>query len=152
MIKCKINKIKFNYFEEYSKIEIELFLIEKASGKFINIDEENKPYYHIYFNDEKEEIKKYDINEQDKVNKIKIIIDFQVKTFNGLFEDCKCIKSINFIKFKRNNINNMSKMFNRCTSLKKINFSKFNTDKTIFLILILKMLKICALCLVVVLL
>ena len=99
MIKCKINKIKFNYFEEYSKIEIEIFLMEKASGKFINIDDENKPYYHIYFNDEKEEIKKYDVNEQDKINKIKIIIDFQVKTFNALFEDCKCIKSINFIKF-----------------------------------------------------
>ena len=88
-IKPKLNKIKFDYFKEYSQIEIEIFPMENASGKFVNIDDENKPYYHVYFNDERKEIKKYNINEQDKVNKIKIKIDYQVKTLNGLFENCK---------------------------------------------------------------
>ena len=119
-IKSKLNITKYDYFKEYSKIEIEVFPKENTSGRFINIDEANKPFYHIYFNDEKEELKKYNINKKDKVNKVKIIIDYQVKALNGLFENCECIKSINFIKFNRNNINNMSNMFHRCTSLKEI--------------------------------
>ena len=45
-----------------------------------------KIYYHIYFNDNKEEVKnKYEINKKDKVKKIKIIIDYQVKSFKDLF-------------------------------------------------------------------
>ena len=75
------------------------------SNKFINVKEEDKIYYHIYFNDNKEDIKdKYEIEEEDKVTKIKIIIDYQVKSFEGLFSWCYCIKSINFQKFYRNNV------------------------------------------------
>ena len=39
---------------------------------------------------------------------IKIIINYQVKSFENLFRDCNCIESINFKKFYKNNINNMS--------------------------------------------
>ena len=42
---------------------------------------------------------------------IKIIIDCHVESFKELFYDCECIESINFNKFYRNNINNMSGMF-----------------------------------------
>ena len=57
--------------------------------RIININEDKASYYHIYFNDNNEEIKnKYKINEEDKVTKIKIIIDYQVKSFNGLFCGC----------------------------------------------------------------
>ena len=42
---------------------------------------------------------------------IKIIIDYQIKSFELLFYECKCIESINFKKFYRNNINNMENMF-----------------------------------------
>ena len=73
--------------------------------KFINVNKKDKSYYHIYFNDNKEEIKnKYKINKKDKLTKIKIIIDYQVKSFKELFSWCECIKSINLKKFYRNNL------------------------------------------------
>ena len=87
------------YSEAYSSIEIEIIPTKGKYGKFININEKNKLYYHIYFNDNKEEIKnKYEIDEKDKVTKIKIIIDYQVKSFKELFYWCKCIESI-FLKY-----------------------------------------------------
>ena len=93
------------YSEAFTPIEIEIILTKDKYGKFININENDKLYYHIYFNDNKEEIKnKYEIDEQDKIRKIKIIIDYQVKSFKKLFCDCKCIESINFKKFYRNNV------------------------------------------------
>ena len=104
------------YSETYSSIEIEIIPAKGEYGKFININENDKLFYHIYFNDNKEEIKnKYKIDE--KVTKIKVIIDYQVKSFNKLFDDCECIESINFNKFYRNNITDMSFMFSFCSSL-----------------------------------
>ena len=80
------------YSETYTQIEIEIISTKDKYGKFININENDKLYYHIYFNDNKEEIKnKYEINEEDKVTKIKIIIDYQVKSFKELFYWCKCL-------------------------------------------------------------
>ena len=57
----------------------------------------------------------YYIEEEDKVTRIKIIIDYQVKSFKDLFYECKCIESINFKKFYRNNITDMRCMFFRCS-------------------------------------
>ena len=71
---------------------------------------ENKIYYHIYFNDNKEEIKKNYLNKNENVSKIKIIINYQIKSFEKLFENCECIEYIYFKKFYRNNINNMKYM------------------------------------------
>ena len=62
------------------------------------------------------------------MKKIKIIIDYQVKSFNKLFFKCYCIESINFKKFYRNNIIDMSWMFNGCSSLKELNLTNFNTN------------------------
>ena len=74
------------YSETFTTIEIEIIPTKDKYGKFININENDKLYYHIYFNDNKEEIKnKYEIDEQDKVKKIKIIIDYQAKSFYKLF-------------------------------------------------------------------
>ena len=101
------------YSETYSSIEIEIIPAKGKYGRFIYIDENDELYYHIYFNDNKEEIKnkykiytedgmikhEYYIDEEDKVTKIKIIIDYQVKSFNELFRRFKCIESINFNKF-----------------------------------------------------
>ena len=107
------------YSETFTPIEIEIIPKKDEYGKFINIDENDELYYHIYFNDNKEEMKnKYTINKKDKITKIKIIIDYQVKSFKDLFSWCKCAKSINFKKFYRNNITDMSWMFDRCSSLK----------------------------------
>ena len=117
------------YCEIYSSIVIEVIPAKNIYSKFIKINENEKLYYHIYFNDNKEEIKnKYEIEEEDKVTKIKIIIDYLVKSFEKLFEYCYCIESINFKKFYRNNINNMSYMFAGCSSLKELNLSNFNTN------------------------
>ena len=113
------------YSETFTTIEIEIIPTKDDYGKFINIDENDKLYYHVYFNDDKEEIKNkyiictkdgmikhyYYIEKEDKVTKIKIIIDYQVKSFKELFSWCECIESINFKKFYRNNITDMRCMF-----------------------------------------
>ena len=113
------------YSETFTPIEIEIIPNKDKYGKFINIDENDKLYYHIYFNDNKEEIKnKYKIEEEDKVAKIKIIIDYQVKSFKELFYDCDFIESINFKKFYRNNIIDMSYMFYVCSSLKELKIGR----------------------------
>ena len=114
--------LNVNDYKECCKIEIEIIPVKGKCkyGRFINIDENDKLFYHIYFNDNNEEIKnKYKINEEDKVTKIKIIIDYQVKSFENLFSSCKCIESLYFKKFYRNNINNMNGMFFECSSLKE---------------------------------
>ena len=107
-------------YKEFCEIEIEIISIKDKYGKFMNIFNKNDElFYHIYFNDNNEEIKnkheikkdyfgvtkhEYYIDEEDKVTKIKIIIDYQVKSFKELFKWCECIESINFKKFYRNNV------------------------------------------------
>ena len=61
------------------------------------------------------------------MSKIKIIIDEDIKSLHKLFNECKCIKKINFIKFNKNNIHDMSFMFFECRSLKELNLNNFNT-------------------------
>ena len=87
------------YSELYSSIEIEIIPKINEYGKIININKEYEEYYHIYFNDNKEEIKRNQINKDDKVRKIKIIIDYEIKSFSNLFCGCECIEFINFKKF-----------------------------------------------------
>ena len=89
------------------------------------LKDEFKQYYHIYFNNNKEEIKRNYLNKNDNITniKIKIIIDPQVKSFEKLFKYCKNIISINFIKFYRNNITNMNEMFSGCELLNNLNFN-----------------------------
>ena len=89
------NSIDENFSEKFSPIELEIIPIENEYGPFIKIKDENKKYFHIYFNNNKEEIKKTELNKEDKVSKINITIDYQIESFYGLFDDCKCIESIN---------------------------------------------------------
>ena len=95
---------------------------------FINIKKEEEKYFHIYFNKNKKETKKNYLRENEKVNVIKIKIDYQITSFNKLFFNCKCIESIYFKKFYRINITDMSGMFYECSSLKKFEFDNFITD------------------------
>ena len=117
-INININDFK-EYSEKYSSIEIEIKLVDNKYSKFINIKDEDEKYYHIYLNNNKEEIKMNKINIEDEIKIIKIIIDYQVKSFENLFYNCDCIESIYFKKFYRNNITNMSCMFFGCSSLKE---------------------------------
>ena len=112
-----INNYK-DFCQLYTPIEIELKLDENKYGEFIKINNKEKDYYHIYFNNSKEEINRNYLNLNEKVEKIKIIIDYQVKSFRALFFECKNISSIVFKKFYRININNMCHMFSGCSSLK----------------------------------
>ena len=97
--------LSVNDYKEYCEIEIEIIPTKDIYGKFIDINKNDKLFYHIYFNDNKEEIKnKYEIKKEDKVTKIKIIIDYQIKSFNSLFKWCECIESIKVKKFYRNNV------------------------------------------------
>ena len=82
------------YSEIYSSIEIEIKPVNNKYGEFININEENEKYYHIYFNDNKEEIKRNYLKENENVDKLKIIIDYQVKSFEKLFYYCGCVEYI----------------------------------------------------------
>ena len=65
-------------------------------GKFITIPDEYKEYFHIYFDDKKEEIKSNCTKQNEKVKKIKIIIDYPVKSFKYLFANTDYINSIFF--------------------------------------------------------
>ena len=116
------------YSQLYSSIEIKLKPLENKYGKFINIPYEEKEYYHIYFDNSNKEIKRNYLKVEEKVNSIKIIIDYQVKSFKELFYNCKCIKAISFKKFYRINVNGMNLMFYRCSSLNELNLSNFNTN------------------------
>ena len=51
-INININHYKA-YSEEYSSIELDIIPMKGEYGKFINIKEEDKKYFHIYFNDNK---------------------------------------------------------------------------------------------------
>ena len=54
------------YSEIFSQIEIEIIPAKDEHGEFININENDKLFYHVYFNDNKEEIKNnYRIKEED---------------------------------------------------------------------------------------
>ena len=125
-INIDINDYK-EYSEKYSLIEIEIKPVINKFGNFINIKKEDEKYYHIYFNDNKEEIKRNYTKEKEQIKIIKIIIDYQIESLEALFNKCNSIESINFKKFNRNNITSMSGMFCGCSSLKELNLNYFNT-------------------------
>ena len=126
-LNLNINDYK-KYCETYSSIEIEIIPNDNYCDIFINIKDEDKIYYHIYFNDKKEEVEIYYLGKNNNISKINIIIDYQVQSFKYLFFDGHCISSIYFKKFSRNNITDMSWMFGWCSSLKELNLTNFNTD------------------------
>ena len=82
-----LNNIDYKeYYEKKSSIGIQIKL-SKVFGKFININEENRKYYHIYFGEPKNE--EFELGTIEKINcrKIKIIIDYQINSFIKLFSD-----------------------------------------------------------------
>ena len=112
----------------YSSIEVEIRPVMHKYGKFININAEDENFYHIYFNNNKEEIKRNFLNENEQIKIINITIDYQVKSFDYLFKNCEIIESLYFKKFYRHNINKMNGMFYNCLFLKELNLSNINTN------------------------
>ena len=60
-INININNYK-EYSEKYSSIEIEIKPVKNGFGGFIYFKKEDENYYHIYFNNNKEEIKRQYFN------------------------------------------------------------------------------------------
>ena len=84
-INININHYKA-YSEECSSIELDIIPKKGKYGKFININEEDKKFIHIYFNDNKnKELENTSISRNDNVSKISIIIDYQIKSFSRLY-------------------------------------------------------------------
>ena len=129
-IQNKLDKSLEDY-KEYSRIEIDLRPITNYAGdnKFINLNDNEKQYIHIYFNNNKKERKSCILQAKPKIQKIKIKLDYEIKSLKGLFKNCQCLEEINFIKFNRKDIIDMSEMFNDCKNLNKINLLNMNTGK-----------------------
>jgi surface protein len=137
-------EITENDYKDFLNIEIEIYINKKPKKNnplfqhhyyqnynFINFDNIKKYncFYHLYINDDiKESIKKFG-TKGDDVKKIRIIIDYNEKfrTFQNLFKDCFLVEKINFIKFNRTDITDMSYMFDGCFSLEEINLTNFKT-------------------------
>ena len=114
-LNININNYK-DFSEKFSSIELEIIPIQNKHRHIINVQTKDTKYFHFYLNDNKEENK---INNNDKISKLTIIIDYQIKSFDDLFSYCDCIESINFKKFYRTNITNMYSMFCNCSKIKK---------------------------------
>ena len=56
-LNININNYK-DFSEKFSSIEIEIIPIQNKYGPFIRINQENKKYFHIYFNYNTKQIKK----------------------------------------------------------------------------------------------
>ena len=127
-IDININHYKA-YFETKTSIELDLIPRKDDCCKFIDIKEEDKKYFHIYFDDNKKrEVEYILLDFGHNVSKISIIIDYQIKSFSKLFNYLEGVESIKFKKFYRNNITNMDSMFYGCESLKELNLNNFNTN------------------------
>ena len=125
----EFNKNIKDYYKESIKIIIDIiphFYGNESIILKLNCD---KKYYHLYFDDNKEEIDKTKpIFKSDKFKKIKIKIDHEVKSLNRLFSVSSCFKKIDVIKFNRNDINDISYMFEECYEVEEINFYDFPKD------------------------
>ena len=124
-------EIDINNYKD-TQIQIDIFPIEiENKNIFINFQKKDEKYFHIYFDNQKEETKKNYFLRKKCPKKIKVIIDYKINSFNGLFKNCECIIKINFILFKRDNLIDMSEMFYDCYSLGVLNINNFNTSNVI---------------------
>ena len=120
-----------------SEIEIELtfgghYLLNQSDFICpIYLNSENCDFIHFYFNNKTEEQKLPFDNIVEKINKVKIVMEYNIKSFGYLFNHCKKIKEIKINKFHRNNIIDMQYMFSNCSSLTNLDISKLSSDNVI---------------------
>ena len=91
----KLELTKKDY-KAYNQIEIEITptdLIKNNKNTIINYYYDEKAYYHLFI-DDKELKKRNYFRKKENVKKIKVIIDFEIKSLKRLFHDCKYIKEI----------------------------------------------------------
>ena len=102
---------RVNDIEDYFGPKYRVRGYESQKSDFIKIENKYKPYFHFYFDNDEREKKVNYVTSEDNISKIKIIVDYEVKALNKLFYTCSCVYEINFTKFSRNNIKDMSYMF-----------------------------------------
>ena len=126
--------ININNYIDYSgkkpTIIIDIKKNNKPVYKFLSINEKLKDEYKLYINDKEEKINNNkDYTKLSYLSNIKIMIKSKVNTLKNLFNGLIYIAKINFIRFARNNIIDMSYMFCDCSSLVIINLSNIKTDE-----------------------
>ena len=133
--KLEITEIDYR---KYSQIEIEIKLIKNDDEqqdkrkKLYFINEKLKhDFYHVFFDDKREEIERNYVMAGENVKKIKIVIEMEIKSLKELFNDCDSIQSIKFTKFNRSDIIDMSSLFYNCIFLSEIDFKEFKTRNVI---------------------
>ena len=125
--KLEISKSDYeSAYKEYAQIEIEIIptedenLIKSDIDKYLN-ETKIKPYLHLF-------IYKDDKENEERITKLVLKVDSEAESLQGLCDGCISFKEINFIKFNRKNIKDMSKMFNFSINLTNINLSKIKTE------------------------
>jgi surface protein len=126
-----------DYIKLYKTIEIEIIPLPVSEientytyqNYYFIKRKENKSIFHIYFNDDRTEVKRNYITKDDgdKIKKIKIEIDPELKSLKELFSDCVCIKEIKFTKFKREDFTDLNGMFYGCAFLDKLDITQMKT-------------------------
>ena len=107
-----------NDYKKICQIELEIIPLPNHYGKFISVIKGEESHYHIFFNNQKREKKRNHLKENETITKIKVILDYKIKSFDNLFKDCKCIESVSYNYFYTDNIISMKNMFYGCTFLK----------------------------------
>ena len=72
-------------YKKVCQVELEIRPLPYHYGKFINVIKEEESNYHIFFNNSKKEKNRNFIKEKESVIKIRIIIDYNIKSFFNLF-------------------------------------------------------------------
>ena len=90
---------------------------------------ENKSYYHIYFNNDSIETDRNYLTNFDKVAKIKIKIDMDLKS--EIFYGCSSLDKLDIKLFKTSNVTKMNWMFCLCESLTELDIINFDTSNVI---------------------
>lgn len=130
-LRRKLNIKKIDYINFSERVIIDLYprnRLDRGQHPFININENKRQYFHIYFDDNITEENRTYITENDRVNRIRIIIENEIKSFAKLFRFCNCIERINFVKCDNKKITNLDSIFMHCSSLIDINISNLKTD------------------------
>ena len=104
-------------------IPVEPEKLKREKNYFINLTKEIK-YYDIYFDDNIQDKNRIYFTKNDKINKIKVVLNGDFTNLSELFYtkkhgqygSCDCIKEIHFIKFTGENIIDMNSMFYGCSN------------------------------------
>ena len=122
-------KHEVNY--KFPKNTIEIKMDKK--GKFIGDDffENNNWMFDIYYDDERQEVLRNEINDDIPPDIIKIEINYPLFDCSRMFYMCYNITEIKFLTFDTSNVTDMREMFSECRSLINVNFDTFDTSKVI---------------------